>query len=151
MSKQMDLNDLIPNTLKELSRKFVDEEYLARHHDGALPLIRTRHEAYGKMAEGYVTVNSAMDGVKASMRDCLKSLAGTDFTYKNAAEDAYNCLLDTFMATAEFAVQTLNCIYQMDGIIQANPLPLEDVSLNDTLDDTGSENTDLMEEEEDDE
>lgn len=144
MSKQIDMNDLIPSALKELSRRFVDDEYTARHHDGALPLIRTRYEAYGKMSEGAVNVKAAMDGVNAGMRDCLKALTGMDNTYRNAAEVTYNALLDTFMAVAEMAVQTVNCIYQIEDIMARNVTPMEEMAAE-ALDDTGSENTDPVE------
>ena len=147
MSKQVDINDLIPAPLKELSRRFVDDEYSARHHDDSLPLIRTRYEAYGKMAEGMVNVNSAVDGVKAGMRDCLKALTGMDNTYRNAAEVTYNALLDTFMAVAEMAVQTVNCIYQIEDMMARNVTPMEEMAAA-NLDDTGSENTDPVKDDE---
>lgn len=146
MSKQIDINDLIPAQLKELSRRFVDDEYSARRHDQSLPMIRTRYEAYGKMAEGMVNVNAAIDGAKAGMRDCLKALTGMDNTYRNAAESTYNALLDTFMAVAEMAVQTVNCIYQIEDIMARNVTPMEEMAAN--IDDTGSENTDPVEDDE---
>lgn len=146
MSKQIDINDLIPSALKELSREFIDKEYSARNHDGDLISIRTRYEAYGKMSEGIVNVNGTMEGVKAGMRDCLKALAGMDNTYRQAAEVTYNALLDTFMAVAEMAVQTLNCIYQIEGLVNSQKTPMEEYAEN--LDDEGSENTDPVEDDE---
>ena len=144
MSKQLDMNDLIPSAMKEQSRRFIDDEYTARHHDETLPMIRTRYEAYGKMSEGAVNVKAAMDGVTAGMRDCLKALTGMDNTYRNAAEVTYNALLDTFMAVAEMAVQTVNCIYQIEDIMARNVTPMEEMAAE-ALDDTGSENTDPVE------
>lgn len=144
MSKQLDMNDLIPSAMKEQSRRFIDDEYTARHHDENLPMIRTRYEAYGKMSEGAVNVKAAMDGVTAGMRDCLKALTGMDNTYRNAAEVTYNALLDTFMAVAEMAVQTVNCIYQIEDIMARNVTPMEEMAAE-ALDDTGSENTDPVE------
>ena len=124
MSKQIDVADLIPSSLKTGSRAFVDTEYNDRNHQDALPPIRTRYEAYGKLSEGIVNVNGAMDGVKAGMRDCLKALTSSDTVFAQSAESTYSSLLDTLMAVAEMAVQTLNCIYKMEDVIAANPPPL---------------------------
>lgn len=124
MSKQIDVFDMIPSSLKISSRDFVDSEYRDRSHQDTLPPIRTRYEAYGKLSEGIVNVTGAMDGVKAGMRDCLKSLNGSDIVFAQSAESTYSSLLDALMAVAEMAVQTLNCIYKMEDAIAANPPPL---------------------------
>lgn len=124
MSKQIDVADLIPSSLKISSRDFVDSEYRDRSQQDTLPPIRTRYEAYGKLSEGIVNVTGAMDGVKAGMRDCLKSLNGSDVVFTQSAESTYSSLLDALMAVAEMAVQTLNCIYKMEDVIAANPPPL---------------------------
>ena len=124
MSKQIDVADLIPSSLKISSRDFVDIEYRDRSQQDTLPPIRTRYEAYGKLSEGIVNVTGAMDGVKAGMRDCLKSLNGSDVVFTQNAESTYSSLLDALMAVAEMAVQTLNCIYKMEDVIAANPPPL---------------------------
>lgn len=124
MSKQIDVTDLIPSSLKTASRDFVDSEYRDRNLQDTLPPIRTRYEAYGKLSEGIVNVTGAMDGVKAGMRDCLKALNGSDVVFTQSAESTYSSLLDALMAVAEMAVQTLNCIYKMEDVIAANPPPL---------------------------
>ena len=95
-----------------------------RKYQEAVPPIRTRYEAYGKLAEGMVNVNGAMEGVKAGMRDCLKGLNGSDMVFTQSAEQTYAGLLDVMMAVAEMAVQTLNCIYKMEDVIASNPAPL---------------------------
>ena len=124
MSKQIEMTELIPSSLKTSSRDFVDGEYRDRNQQDTLPPIRTRYEAYGKLAEGIVNVNGAMDGVKAGMRDCLKALNGSDVVFAQSAESTYSSLLDVLMTVAEMAVQTLNCIYKMEDVIAANPPPL---------------------------
>lgn len=152
MAKQINISDLIPNELKTMARDFLDEEYNDRHHRSALPQIRTRYEAYGKMSEALVNTMTAVDGIKAGMRDCLNALASNDGTYRQAAEETYNALLDTFMVVAEFAVQTLNCVYQIEEKLLSAETPLETLA-RENLDDTGSENTDaeLPDSEEEDE
>lgn len=124
MSKQMDVAEMIPSKLKAASRSFVDTEYNERNLRGDLPPIRTKYEAYGKLAEGIVNVNGAMDGVKSGMRDCLKALNGTDTVFTQSAESTYSSLLDALMAVAEMAVQAMNCIYKMEDVIASNPPPL---------------------------
>lgn len=124
MAKQIDITDMIPSGLKESSRAFVDTEYQERNHQDVLQPIRTRYEAYGKLAEGMVNVNGAMEGVKAGMRDCLKALNGSDMVFTQSAEQTYAGLLDVLMSVAEMAVQTLNCIYKMEDVIASNPAPL---------------------------
>lgn len=141
MSKQINIDDLIPSGLKVLGRKFLDEEYMARNADRTLPAIRTRYEAYGKMCECMVNVSSTMDSLKGGMRDCLNALTGMDATYRQSAEAVYNELLDVFLATAEMSVQTLNCIYQIESLT-----PLEAMAEN--IDDEGSENTDPVDDDE---
>lgn len=125
MSKQIDVNELIPNALKEKSRELIDNEYMQRNHDEALPPIRTRYEAYGKMAEGVQNVIGAMEGVKAGMKDCLKALSGMDQSFCSAAESTYSSLLDVMIAVSEMATQTLNCVYKISDLIAACPTPLE--------------------------
>lgn len=124
MGKQIDVMELIPSALRESVRGFVDGEYNQRKYQEAVPPIRTRYEAYGKLAEGMVNVNGAMEGVKAGMRDCLKGLNGSDMVFTQSAEQTYAGLLDVMMAVAEMAVQTLNCIYKMEDVIASNPAPL---------------------------
>ena len=128
MSKQIDMTELIPNGLKDSSRAFVDSEYNERNNREELPPIRTRYEAYGKLAEGIVNVNGSMDGVKAGMRDCLKALNGSDMTFTQSAEATYASLLDVLMTVAEMAVQALNCIYRMEDVIASNPPPLVEMA-----------------------
>ena len=50
------------------------------------------------------------------------------------------------MAVAEMAVQTLNCIYQIEGLVNSQKTPMEEYAEN--LDDEGSENTDPVEDDE---
>ena len=137
----MNIDDLIPSTLKTMARDFLDEEYAHRAHRHELPAIRTRYEAYGKMSEALVNTMSAVDGIKAGMKDCLTALGSTDGTYRESAEETYNALLDTFMMVAEFAVQTLNCVYQIEEKLLNTETPLEALA-RENLDDAGSENTD---------
>ena len=124
MSNQMDAMDLIPNTLKDNSRSFVDQEYRDRVQAESLMAIRTRYEAYGKLAEGSVALEGAMGGVKTGMRDCLKALNASDAVFTQSAESVYSSLLDVVMMAAEMAVQALNVVYKMEDIIQQNPPPL---------------------------
>lgn len=130
MSKQVDVNELIPNTLKDKAREFVDGEYMQRNHDETLPPIRTRYEAYGKMAEGVQNVIGAMEGVKSGMKDCLKALNGMDTGFCSAAEATYSSLLDVMIAVGEMATQTLNCVYKISDLIAAMPTPLETLAEN---------------------
>lgn len=128
MSKQMDINDLVPSVIKEETRRFIDTQYQGQSAALALPPVRNRHEGYGLLAEGYVSVNSAMDNVKAAMRDCLKSLAGTDANFQDAASNAFNSLLDTCIAVVSMGVQAMNVIYKIMDVRQSEPLPLVDMA-----------------------
>lgn len=128
MSKQMEIMDLIPNSLKTAGRALVDSEYQQRSLDNELVPVRTKYEAYGKLAEGFVNVSGAVDGVKAAMRDCLKALNGTDVVFTQSVESLYAALLDTIMSTAEMAVQSLNVVFKMESIIASNPAPLVEMA-----------------------
>ena len=128
MSKQMDINDLIPSEIKDGTRRFIDTQFQGQSAEDALPLVRNRHEGYGLLAEAYLGVNGAMDNVKAAMRDCLKSLSGTDGNFQDAASNTFNSLLDTCIAAVHMGVQTLNVIYNIEGIRQANPTPMEELA-----------------------
>lgn len=123
MGNQIDMIELLPSELKEGTRRFIDVEYTSRKAQDALPPIRTRYEAYGKLAEGMVNVSAAMDGVKSGMRDCLKALNGSDAVFAQTAEQTYSSLLDAIMSAAEMAVQSLNCIYKIEDVIAAAPQP----------------------------
>lgn len=124
----MDINDIIPSAIKEDTRRFIDTQYNGQAAMDALPLVRNRHEGYGLMAECYMGVNGAVDNVKAAMRDCLKSLSGTDSNFQDAASNAFNSLLDACIAVAAMGVQTLNVIYKISDIRAAQTTPLEDMA-----------------------
>ena len=127
MSKQIDINDLLPSEIKDDTRRFIDTQYQGQDAIDALPPVRNRHEGYGLLAEGYVGVKGAVDNVNAAMRDCLKSLSGTDLNFQDAASNLYNALLDTCIAVAGMGVQALNVIYR----IQSRPVdatPLEELA-----------------------
>ena len=47
MSKQMDINDLIPSEIKDDTRRFIDTQFQGQSAEDALPLVRNRHEGYG--------------------------------------------------------------------------------------------------------
>lgn len=128
MAKQMDINDLMPSEIKEETRRFIDTQYQGQQAVDALPPVRNRHEGYGLLAEGYVNVNSAMDSVKAAMRDCLKSLAGTDGNFQDAASNTFNSLLDTCNAVVSMGVQAMNVIYKIMDVRQSTLLPLEEAA-----------------------
>ena len=128
MSKQMDINDLIPSEIKDDTRRFVDTQFNRQVSENALPMVRNRHEGYGLLAEAYLGVNGAMDGVKAAMRDCLKSLSGDDGNFQDAASNAFNSLLDTCIATVHMGVQALNVIYSIDGLRRMSPTPMEELA-----------------------
>lgn len=125
MSKQMDINDLIPSEIKDSTRRFIDGQYQGQSALDALPLVRNRHEGYGLLAEAYLGVSGAVEIVKAAMRDCLKALSGTDANFQDAASNAFNSLLDTCIAAVSMGVQTLNVIYKISDIRAANPTPME--------------------------
>ena len=83
------------------------------------------------MAEAYLGVAGAVDSVKAAMRDCLRSLAGTDANFQDAASNAFNSLLDTCIAAVSMGVQALNVIYSIEGLRAAEaeiPTPLEELA-----------------------
>ena len=127
MSKQIDINDIIPSEIKDDTMRFIDTQYQGQDAIDALPPVRNRHEGYGLLAEGYVGVKGAVDNVNAAMRDCLKSLSGTDLNFQDAASNLYNALLDTCIAVAGMGVQALNVIYR----IQSRPVdatPLEELA-----------------------
>ena len=127
MPKQIDINDIIPSEIKDDTRRFIDTQYQGQDAIDALPPVRNRHEGYGLLAEGYVSVKGAVDNVNAAMRDCLKSLSGTDGNFQDAASNLYNALLDTCIAVAGMGVQALNVIYR----IQSRPVdatPLEELA-----------------------
>ena len=128
MSKQMDINDMIPTEIMDETRRFVDAQFNAQTAENALPLARNRHEGYGLLAEAYLGVNGAMDNVKAAMRDCLKSLSGNDGNFQEAASNAFNSLLDTCVAAVNMGVQALNVIYSIDGLRRMNPTPMEELA-----------------------
>ena len=127
MSKQIDINDLLPSEIKDDTRRFIDTQYQGRVAMDELPPVRNRHEGYGLLAEGFVGVKGTMDNVNAAMRDCLKSLSGTDGNFQDAASNLYNALLDECIAVAGMGVQALNVIYR----IQSRPVdatPLEELA-----------------------
>lgn len=125
MSKQLDINDMIPSEIKDDTRRFIDTQYQGQSAEDALPLVRNRHEGYGLLAEAYLGVSGAVDNVKAAMRDCLKALSGTDGNFQDAASNTFNSLLDTCIAVVSMGVQALNVIYNIDGIRAADPTPME--------------------------
>ena len=128
MAKQMDINDLIPDEIKDATRRFIDTQYQGQSAVDELPLVRNRHEGYGLLAEAYLGVSGAVDNVKAAMRDCLKALSGTDANFQDAASNAFNSLLDTCIAAVSMGVQTLNEIYKISDIRAANPTPMEEMA-----------------------
>ena len=128
MSKQMDVNDLLPSEIKSSTRLFVDEQFARQRDDCVLPPVRNRHEGYGLLAEAYQTVKHADDSVKLSMNNCLRALAGTDGNFQEAAGDAFNALLDSCMATVCMGVQALNVIYKIQEIWAMNPTPMEEMA-----------------------
>lgn len=128
MSKQIDINDLIPSEIKDQTRRFLDSQYQGQLSTDMLPLVRNRHEGYGLLAEAYVGVNGAVDNIKAAMRDCLKALAGDDSSFQGAAENTFNALLDSAIAITGMTVQTLNVIYKISDIRAANPTPMEEMA-----------------------
>ena len=128
MAKQMDMNDLIPSEIKDATRRFIDTQYNGQSAEDALPLVRNRHEGYGLLAEAYLGVSGAMDNVKAAMRDCLKSLSGTDGNFQDAASNAFNSLLDTCIATVGMGVQALNVIYKISDIRASEATPMEEMA-----------------------
>ena len=128
MSKQIDINDLIPSEIKDETRRFVDTQYNGQVAENALPMVRNRHEGYGLLVEAYMGVNGAMDGVKAAMRDCMKSLSGNDGNFQDAASNAFNSLLDTCIAAVNMGVQALNVIYSIDGLRRLEPTPMEELA-----------------------
>ena len=131
MSKQMDMLDMIPSEIKTETRRFIDAQYNGQVMENDLPMVRNRHEGYGLLAEAYLGVAGAVDSVKAAMRDCLKSLAGTDANFQDAASNAFNSLLDTCIAAVSMGVQALNVIYSIEGLRAAEaeiPTPLEELA-----------------------
>lgn len=128
MSKQMDINDLITDEIKDATRRFIDSQFQGQSADDAMPLVRNRHEGYGLLAEAYMGVNGAMDNVKAAMRDCLKALSGDDGNFQDAASNAFNSLLDTCIATVHMGVQALNVIYSIEGLRRMSPTPMEELA-----------------------
>ena len=130
MPKQIDINDIIPSEIKDDTRRFIDTQYQGQDAIDALPPVRNRHEGYGLLSEGFVGVKGTMDNVNAAMRDCLKSLSGTDLNFQDAASNLYNALLDECIAVAGMGVQALNVIYR----IQSRPVdatPLEEMAAAD--------------------
>lgn len=128
MPKQMDMNDLVLNELKAAVRRFVDEQYTRQAEMSALHVVRNRHEGYGLLAEAYLGVKGAVDSVKAAMGDCLKTLAGLDGVFQDAASDAFNALLDTCIAATNMGVQALNVIYSIGAIRAADVTPMEEMA-----------------------
>ena len=126
--KQIDINDLIPSEIKDSTRRFIDSQFQQQSGLDALPLVRNRHEGYGLLAEAYQGVSVAVDNVKAAMRDCLRSLSGTDSNFQDAASNAFNSLLDTCIAAVGMGVQTLNVIYNIESIRAAETTPLEELA-----------------------
>ena len=127
MPKQIDINDLLPSEIKDDTRRFIDTQYQGRVAMDELPPVRNRHEGYGLLAEGFVGVKGTMDNVNAAMRDCLKSLSGTDLNFQDAASNLYNALLDECIAVAAMGVQALNVIYRIQ-CQPTEPTPLEELA-----------------------
>ncbi len=130
MAKQIDINDLIPNEIKDATRRFIDTQFQGQSAVDELPLVRNRHEGYGLLAEAYLGVSGAVELVRAAMRDCLKALSGTAANFEDAASNAFNSLLDTCIAAVSMGVQTLNVIYKISDIRAANPTPMEEMAAN---------------------
>lgn len=130
MPKQIGINDLLPSEIKDDTRRFIDTQYQGRVAMDELPPVRNRHEGYGLLAEGFVGVKGTMDNVNAAMRDCLKSLSGTDLNFQDAASNLYNALLDECIAVAAMGVQALNVIYRIQ-CQPTEPTPLEEMAAAD--------------------
>ncbi|MBQ1792054.1 MAG: hypothetical protein II008_17900 [Oscillospiraceae bacterium] len=43
MAKQMDINDLIPDEIKDATRRFIDTQFQGQSAVDELPLVRNRH------------------------------------------------------------------------------------------------------------
>ena len=90
MAKQIDVNELMANHLKDESQAFVDSEYIERKGVGELPQVRTRYEAYGLLTEAMIAVDAAVAGMKSGMKDCMKSLNAGDSVFAQSAESTYS-------------------------------------------------------------
>jgi hypothetical protein len=113
MDQQITMNDIIPSETKTAVRQFNEASYDRRREDGRLELCRNRHEGYGLLADGYVGVTGSADGVKAAMKDCLKTLGGEDMDFQESADALYAALTDLSIHVTAMSVQALNVIQQL--------------------------------------
>lgn len=126
MPKQQTINDFIPSKIKDSTRGFIEMFYSEGAANQELAACRNRHEGYGLLAESFVSLCGAMDGVKAGMKDCLKTLSGEDQAFLSATDATYSALVDLAITCVQMGVQGMNIIHQIMDRIQSTPLPLEE-------------------------
>lgn len=126
--KQLEMQDLFPSTVKDDTRKFVEGQYVEQREEQNLKLVRTRHEGYGLLAEAYTGVVGSVDGLKSSMKDCLKMLAGDDTGFQSAADQTYSALVDLVVSATQMSIQAMNVAWQIQERRMAEPCPLVDMA-----------------------
>lgn len=126
MAKQMEIDDFLPNRIKDSTRVFIEGFYLEGAAENALVECRNRYEGYGLLAAAYVVLCGAMDSVKAGMKDCLKTISSDDAAFLSASDVTYSALVDLAIAATQMGVQNVNVVRQMMDRIQKTPLPLEE-------------------------
>lgn len=127
MAKQMQMDDIRLADMRAKTNNFLDSNYAGRKALCDLPPIRTRYEAYGKLSEGVVMVGTAMDAVRAGMKNCLNALVADDVVFQQGADDVFAGLQDLMATTAEMAVQTLNVISYIAEALGNIKTPMQDM------------------------
>lgn len=124
MDQQITMNDIIPNETKLAVRQFNEASYAKQNAGQQLSLCRNRHEGYGLLADNYVSVCGAVDGVKAAMKDCLKTLGGEDADFQESSDALYAALTELSISVTAMSVQALNVIQRLMERQADAPLPL---------------------------
>lgn len=113
--------EMIPEDMKHDVRNFADRIYVSRQTEDLLPDIRTRHEAFGYLAECFSGINAATAALKTVMNDALKMLSSRNTDFAAVSDAGYAAALDAAMAAVNMAVHAQNIALQLTAI----PDPVE--------------------------
>lgn len=103
---QLDCRLSSERNLEENTMVMIDFACDIRKEEVGEKKVRNRHEAYGFLADAYVTVQRSMKNVKDSMTDLLNTLpVPDDSAAVDKVESASNALADAIVATVRMAAE----------------------------------------------
>lgn len=137
VSKQVELEGIVPTDIKGTVRTFADGLYHGMNEEGRLPGVRNRHEAYGLIAEHMGALGRASKGVKGAIGSCEAMLSASDTSFAQIAGELYDEALGLVRDATMMSICAQNIIYEL--MANQPPLPMEDLiadaELIDGLDD----------------